>query len=90
MKSETVHMAYTKDNGDVSNREVIVVSAPRDNYLVYDVTKLTEKQIWCLKENITNIEDYSNHQYAEFKAATGININSLWRSFKPGGIDWKE
>lgn len=83
-------MIYTKDNGDISNRKVIVVSKPRENYLVYDVTKLTGDQINYFQETLEIIEYNKVHNIQEFEQVTGIKEASLWRSFKPGGIDWKE
>lgn len=83
-------MTYTKDNGDVSEREVIVVSSPRENYLVYDVTKLNEKQRELLEHFIDSIDTYTDATWSELTSVTGIRQNNLWRSFKPGGINWEE
>jgi hypothetical protein len=82
-------MVYTKDNGDISTREVIVVSAPRENYLVYDVTKLSEDQVKILLHYLNSIEEYREETFAELASVTGIRQNALWRSFKPGGIEWE-
>ena len=84
------YMTYTKDSGEVSQRKVIEVSKPRDNYLVYDVTKLTEDETAYFEKILQELEEDRNEAFGEFEAVTGIKINSLWRSFKPGGIDWKE
>lgn len=82
------HMTYTKDNGEVSEREVIVVSAPRDNYLCYDVTKLDDNGKKMLEHYLNSIETYRQETFAELTSVTGIRENTLWRSFKPKGIEW--
>ena len=81
-------MVYTKENGEESNRDIIVVSAPRDNYLVYDVTKLNEKEREILLHYLDSIESYRDETFAELTSVTGIRQNALWRSFKPEGIKW--
>ena len=81
-------MTYTKDNGEASTSDVIVVSAPRENYLVYDVSKLDEKlQGWLIKY-LEEIEQYREDTFAELTSLTGIRQSNLWRSFKPEGIEW--
>ena len=79
---------YSKENGDVSNRHVIIVSEPRENFLVYDMSDLTEDQIVYLEKALKEAEDYRDDCLVEFEQVTGIKINDLWRSFKPGGIEW--
>jgi hypothetical protein len=86
--SKVKSMTYTKDNGEVSQREVIVVSPPRDLYLVYDVSKLTESQIQHLQSVLEEIDIYRNDCIADWEQETGLKQSSLWRSFKPGGINW--
>lgn len=81
---------YTKDNGDVSEREVIIVSPPRENYLVYDVSKLTEKQVMQLVHVLKRGEEERDIFIKQFENNTGIKTASLWRSFKPKGIEWIE
>jgi len=81
---------YTKANGDVSERTAIVVSVPRDNYLVYDVSDLTEEEVENLREKLAYSESIRETELESFTEETGINSNNLWRSFKPGGIDWEE
>ena len=80
---------YTKDNGDVSERTAIVISQPRQNYLVYDVSKLTQDQIFNLLEALDEIDECRNHVIKIFEDMTGIKESTLWRSFKPDGIEWK-
>lgn len=90
MSTELRPMTYTKDNGDISDRQILVVSEPRENYLVYDVTKLSDEHLEILVEALAMVEEYRDNALADFELLTGTKINSLWRSFKPGGIDWKE
>jgi len=81
---------YTKDNGDVSDRIAIIVSSPRKNYLVYDVTNFTDNEIRLLQDAIEEADEYRSDCISEFEAITGKQLNRLWRSFKPGGIEWTE
>ena len=85
---ETKLMHYTKDNGDKSSREVIVVSEPRTNYLVYDVTKLNSAQRNLLLTTLDDLEQVRKYEMDEYEVLTGIKLAALWRSFKPGGIEW--
>lgn len=83
-------MTYTKDSGEATNREVLVVSSPRDNYLTYDVSDLSDDHLEVLLEALTIADDCRENALKDFELITGIKVNSLWRSFKPGGVDWKE
>ena len=83
-------MTYTKDNGEVSERDIIVVSAPRDNYLCYDVTELSKEERAVLAHYLHSIDGFIEETFAELTSITGIRREKLWRSFKPGGIQWKE
>jgi len=82
-------MRYTKDNGEVSTRQVIVVSNPREHYLMYDVGKLSEKELEVLTMALEQIDEYRENAIADFELLTGKQQASLWRrSFKPEGIEW--
>lgn len=83
-------ITYTKDNGEVSERDIIVVSGPKENYLCYDVTKLSVEEREILQHYLDSIEQYREDTMAELTSVTGIRQNTLWRSFKPSGIQWKE
>jgi len=83
-------MTYTKDNGEVSTRDIVIVSAPRENYLVYDVSKLNDEERKLLTHYLDSIEQYRTETFAELTSVTGIRENALWRSFKPGGIEWNK
>lgn len=82
-------MTYTKDNGDVSERDVVVISSPRENYLVYDVTSLSQDERTMLLHYLESIEAYRDETMEELKSVTSIRQEKLWRSFKPDGIKWK-
>jgi hypothetical protein len=79
---------YRKETGEESLRKVIVVAEPRQNYLCYDVTNLSSDEATML-QNILKDAEYDRDCHIElWEKATHKKINSLWRSFKPGGIDW--
>ena len=90
MNIELRPMTYTKDNGEVSDRQILVVSEPRENYLVYDVTKLSDEHLEILVDALAMAEEYRDNALADFELLTKVKVNSLWRSFKPGGISWEE
>jgi NADH:ubiquinone oxidoreductase subunit D len=81
---------YTKDNGERSNRLVAVVAEPKDNYLCYDVSSFSQKELEMFKHYLNSIDTYREETLKEFEDVTGIKISSLWRSFKPGGVEWDE
>ena len=83
-------MRYTKDNGDSSDRTVVVVTRPRENYLVYDISNLTNDQRATLKLTLDEIDRFRDNAIADFELVTGVKQSSLWRSFKPGGIEWTD
>jgi len=88
--SKIKSMTYIKDNGDYSRRQVIVISEPRENYLVLDVTKLRLVDQQLLTENLSKLDEFRDEFIQEFEIMTGVSYNSLWRSFKPGGIEWEQ
>lgn len=90
MNMKIKRMTYTKDNGEVSRRAVIVISAPRDNYLCYDITNIGEKERKILEHYLDSIDVYRDETFEELKSITGIRQNALWRSFKPEGIEWEK
>jgi len=81
-------MRYTKANGDASTRHVLVVSKPRENYLTYDVSELSEKELEVLTLALEQIDEYRDNAIKDFELLTGIQQASLWRTFKPEGIEW--
>ena len=90
MITRTKHMLYTKENGEQSERLVIVVSAPKINYLVYDVTKLEQTDINVLLDALSQADEYRENALKDFELITGIQQRNLWRSFKPEGIEWTD
>ena len=85
------HMMYTKDTtGETSYRLVVVVAEPRENYLCYDVTDFSEEDLNRLEEVLDEAVEYREDALRSFEYVTGKKINKLWRSFKPGGIEWIE
>ena len=86
--NEISYVRYTKINGEESDRDIIVVSNPRENYLVYDVSKMSEVDRNLLLDVLKQIEEFRDNAIADFELLTEIKQSSLWRSFKPGGIDW--
>lgn len=86
MKIKT--FSYTKDNGETSTRKAIVVSEPRSNYLMYDVTDFSESELDTLIQALTEAETYRNNCLADFELLAGVKMSTLWRSFKPDGIVW--
>lgn len=81
-------MTYTKDSGDRSDRIIAVMSEPRQNLLAWDLTSLNPFDIDILHDTILEIETYRQECYRDFEDKTGIKLDSLWRSFKPEGIEW--
>ena len=82
------HCTYTKSNGEVSERDIIIVSEPRTNYLVYDVSGMSEQELEVLWSALDQIEEFRTNAMKDFELLTGIRQSSLWRSFKPEGIEW--
>ncbi len=64
------------------------MSSPRKNYLMYDVSALSEEALSIFTEALNKAEDYRNNCIADFELVTGIKQANLWRSFKPEGIEW--
>ena len=83
-------MKYTKADGEVSYRLVGVVSEPRENYLTYDLSDFTSEEVMMLRHYVDSIENFREETLKEFEDITGHKISTLWRSFKPEGIEWIE
>jgi len=86
--SKVQFMRYTKDSGDSSERKVIVVSRPRKNYLMYDVSGISEEALDTLLDAMNMNEEYQENCMLDFETLTGVKQSSLWRSFKPEGVEW--
>jgi len=88
--TELRYMTYTKADGDISERNVIVVSRPRKTFLVYDTTKLSNEEVNILLKCLDIIEEQRDNAMKDFELLTGLKQGSLWRSFKPEGIEWDD
>lgn len=75
---------YTKASGEVSERTAVVVSEPKENYLMLDITGLSPEKVEEVLRVIREVDAYRTEVFNAY------NINSLWRSFKPEGIEWKD
>lgn len=82
------NMRYTKDNGESKERKVIVISRPRQNYLMYDVSELSDEALRLLTEAIEISDECRENSMADFELITGVEEKDLWRAFKPDGIEW--
>ena len=87
--SKVRRMTYTKANGDISKRSVLVISAPKKNYLMYDVSNMSDDALDVLVDSLNKAEEFRDNAMADFELITGIKQASLWRSFKPEGIEWE-
>lgn len=88
--SKIQNISYIKANGDFTRRQVIVVSKPNPNYLTLDVSNLSETDQVLLTEYLVEMDNARNEVIAEFDLMTGNSYRSLWRSFKPEGIEWEK
>jgi hypothetical protein len=88
--SKVKRFTYTKDSGETSNRLAIVVSKPRKNYLMYDVTDLNYDEIEYFRSMLAEIEGYRTQAELDFEKVTGKKVPTFWRSFKPEGIEWED
>ena len=69
---------YTKDNGEVSDREIIVLSRPVTNIMALDVTKLDDHSKLALSGFITKQKEDLNAKLKE--------LGAEWKAFKPDGL----
>ena len=86
--TDVTRIRYTKDDGEMSERRVIVLARPRKNFLMYDVSKLSEEAIDVLLTALNKAEDYKANAMADFELLTEEKQSSLWRSFKADGLEW--
>lgn len=81
---------YTKDNGETSERKVLIVVEARKTHLCYDVTNLNSDDIDWLKNISEEMQKIREEMLQEFEESTDIKLDKLWRSFKPEGISYNE
>ncbi len=86
---ETKRFTYTKDNGEVSERNAIIMAKPRTNYLVLDISKTDPQAYDDLINTFEEVEDYKQERIQVWEKFWGLKFNDLWRSFKPEGIEWE-
>ena len=87
--TKVLNIKYTKSNGEESHRKIIVVSRPRKNYLVYDLSSLHPDEILILEKALATAEECRENAIADFELLTEKRERDLWRSFKPEGIEWE-
>lgn len=73
-------MRYTKDNGDVSERLVLVMSKPQKNYLTIDFSEWEPEDV---SEFMDQLNELDKQRSMLLEAA-----NVKWRNFKPENIEW--
>ena len=74
-----VKATYTKDNGEVSERVLVIMSKPVTNVMALDVTALNEEK-----------QNELNQFVAAQKEALNLKLKELgasWKSFKPEGLN---
>lgn len=73
---------YTKTNGEVSERKVLLIAKPSKNYLCLDVENLTNEEVLYLQEELKRFDESRQILINEF--------DTQYKSFKPEGIEWRE
>ena len=73
---------YTKTNGEVSERKVLVIANPSKNYLCLDVENLTPDEVIYLQKHL--------HELNGEKSMLLHKLDTHYKSFKPEGIEWRE
>ena len=81
MKHKT--FTYTKTSGESSDRHAVVMSEPRKNYLMIDLSLLNSDEKEEVLATMQEIEEFRNSRMAE------ISDLVHWRTFKPEGIEWQ-
>lgn len=74
---------YEKANGEISERTGIIIKEPQKNYLMIDMSDLSEIEQSDLIEAMEAIDQYRDdimNSHADL---------IKWRTFKPEGITWK-
>lgn len=85
MKKHKIYkFTYTKDNGDISQREVYVAGVPNKNYFTIDLSEYNEEEKEIYIKGIKEIyETYTEGLKEEIKA---LGLGSNYRFFKEDGI----
>lgn len=85
MKKLTVNkFTYTKPTGDVSDREVFIISVPNDMYFGIDISEYSEEEKEAYAEALNDIyEEYNVLLKEEIKQ---LGLSSNYRNFKADRI----
>jgi hypothetical protein len=75
---------YTKDTGKTSERSAIIITPPRDNYLMLDVSDLNTVEVQELREALAAAD--KNRE----EVLDSVQDLIKWRSFKSEGITWTD
>lgn len=75
---------YTKENGDVSDRVVVLLSQPSNNMLGIDITHLDEEESDNFIEEFKELKLAQRAQEAELLDKHDLKHN--YRSFKLSGV----
>jgi hypothetical protein len=75
-------LRYTKDNGEVSVRDVMVLGEPTKLYKCIDLSGLTTEQVEELKESFYEIDKFRDEMLSE------LTFSLQWKNFKTEGVEW--
>lgn len=79
-KHEFNTFTYTKPNGDMSEREVFIISSPTDLYFGIDISEYSEADREVYRTQIMFIHnEYMNAMKAELEE---LGVSSNYRNFK--------
>ena len=71
---------YKKENGEVSDREVFIITEPSDNYFGLDLTEKTKEEKNTINDTLGDLYDIIN----EYIVAEGLDTK--YRTFKKDRI----
>lgn len=71
-----MNFTYTKPNGDVSYRRVIVIAPPSDNYLTLDCSDLDADDIHIMRDRFAQYEEAKKELLYTYK------LQNYIKSFK--------
>jgi len=76
------NFTYEKDNGEISERTALIIKEPQKNYLMMDLSDLSEEDQQDIFEVMEAVNLYKEEMLG------GISDLIKWRTFKPEGITW--
>lgn len=83
---EVTAVTYTKASGEESDRDIVVMSEPVDQYKVLDVTDMTEEQRTQLRALLLSHKE----ALATFLASVPTeDKRPRWKNFNPAGLTFK-